>query len=117
MMQLTIDDAIAEFDVARFIGDMAGQRCADKAETMGFSTDAARAFVLNWLTEYGASWGEDITDAARKTAREDLSAHDDRAWGPVFASLARQHRIRCIELGMRRKGNGTAGARRWSLVQ
>lgn len=110
MTQLTIEDAIAA-------GDTGMQRCADKAETLGFSTDAARSFVLHWLTEYGASWGEDMTDAAAKTHRLDLVAHDQRAWGSVFSTLARQHRIRCIELGMRRKGNGTAGARKWSLVQ
>jgi hypothetical protein len=110
MRQLDIEDAIAA-------GQVAAQHCADKAESLGFSTDAARAFVLHWLTEYGPSWGEDITDAAHASCRADLHAHDDRAWGSVFSSLARRHRIRCVELGMRRKGNGTAGARKWSLVQ
>lgn len=109
-MQMTIDQAIAA-------GEAAMQRCTDKAEELGFSTDAARAFVLNWLTEYGPTWGEDITDAAHRAGRPDLVAHDDRAWGSVFSSLARRHRIRCVELGMRRKGRGTAGARRWALVQ
>jgi hypothetical protein len=108
--QLTLEDAIAQ-------GQQAGQLCADKAEELGFSTDAARTFVLGFLTDYGPSWGEDITDAARKTGRSDLHAHDDRAWGPVFGSLAHRNRIRCVEFGLRRKGNGTAGARKWSLVQ
>lgn len=110
MNQSTIFDAIAA-------GEQGMKACTTKAETLGFSTDSARTFVLNWLVEYGASWGEDIVDAARNAGRSDLVAHDARAWGSVFASLARQHRIRCIELGMRRKGNGTAGARKWTLVQ
>jgi hypothetical protein len=108
--QFTIDDAIAQ-------GEAAMVACTTKAEELGFSTDAARTFVLGWLQEYGPSWGEDITDAAAAVGRADLRAHDDRAWGSVFSTLARQHRIRCVELGMRRKGNGTAGARRWALVQ
>jgi hypothetical protein len=110
MTQFTIDDAIAA-------GEAGVQRCADKAESLGFSTDAARVFVLAWLAEYGPSWGEDIVDAAKATIRTDLSAHSEKAWGAVFSVLSRTHRIRCIEYGLRRKGHGTAGARRWSLVQ
>jgi len=109
-LQLSIDDAIAQ-------GERAAQACADKAESLGFSTDAARTFVLQWLREYGPSWGEAIVTAAERVGRSDLQAHDARAWGSVFSSLARRGRIRCIEIGMRVKGNGTAGARKWSVVQ
>lgn len=98
-------------------GDSAAQACTDKAQTLGFSTEAARAFVLHWLAEYGASFGEDIVDGAALSGRADLRAHTGKAWGSVFATLSRQSRIRCIEIGLRRKGNATAGARRWSLVQ
>lgn len=112
MSQFAID-----FEAARSEGDTAAQACTDKAETLGFSTDAARAFVLQWLTEYGASWGEEIVTAARSTGRTDLTAHKDQAWGSVFSSLRGRHRIRCVEIGMRAKGHGTAGARRWALVQ
>jgi hypothetical protein len=108
--QLSIEDAIAA-------GESGMQRCADKAESLGFSTDAARTFVLAWLAEYGATWGELIVDGAQKAGRSDLQAHDARAWGAVFSSLSRQHRIRTIEFGLRLKGNGTAGARKWALVQ
>lgn len=110
MSQLTIEDAIAA-------GQESMQECVEHAEELGFSTDAAKAFVLNWLAEYGPSWGEDIVDAAEKTHRLDLRVHDARAWGSVFSGLARQHKIRTVEIGLRRKGKGTAGARRWSLVQ
>lgn len=108
-MQLSIDDAIAATEQAM-------HACTAKAASLGFSTDAAKTFVLRLLAE-GPSWAEDIVDAAVATGRADLIAHDGRAWGSVFSGLARVHRIRCVELGMRRKGNGTAGARRWSLVQ
>jgi hypothetical protein len=108
--QMTIDQAIAA-------GEQAMQACTDKAETLGFSTDAAKTFVLGWLAEYGPSWGESMVDAAKATGRADLIPHEDRAFGAVFSSLSRQHRIRCVEYGLRVKGNGTAGARRWSLVQ
>jgi hypothetical protein len=110
MNQLRIEDAIAA-------GEQAMQACTDKAERLGFSTDAARAFILNWLAEYGPSWGEDIVDAANASGREDLRTHKERAWGGVFCGLSRTHRIHWVEIGLRRKGNGTAGARRWSLVQ
>lgn len=110
MIQVTIDEAIAQ-------GEAAMQACTEKAQSLGFSTDAARAFVLNWLAEYGPTWSEEIVDAAEKAGRSDLVGHDTRCWGSVFSSLARQGRIRCIEIGMRRKGKGTAGARRWSLTQ
>jgi hypothetical protein len=110
MQQLPIDLAIAA-------GDAAMQACTDKAESIGFSTDAARSFVLNALAEYGPCWGEGLVDLAHTSGRADLIAHDERAWGTVFASLVRRNRIRCIEYGLRRKGHGTAGARRWALVQ
>lgn len=98
-------------------GQAAMQACTDKAESLGFSTDAARAFVLNWLTEYGATPGEDIVDAAHKTGRPDLIAHDARAWGGVFASLSRQ-RIRCVRSDLpRKRGHGTSGGKLWAISQ
>jgi hypothetical protein len=108
--QLDIYDAIAA-------GESAMTACTDKAVTLGFSTEAARAFVLKWLGEYGSSWGESIVSAAQASGRADLVAHDTRCWGSVFSTLSRTHRIRCIELGMRAKGHGTAGARKWAAVQ
>lgn len=110
MSQLTIEDAIAA-------GQEAMQQCADKAESLGFSTDAARDFVIGWLALSGPAWGEDMVDAAERLGRADLRTHKPKAWGGVFSALSKKGRIRCIELGLRRKGHGTAGARKWSLVQ
>lgn len=110
MTQLTIDDAIAQ-------GETAMQACTRKAEGLGFNTESARSFVLNFLNEFGPSWGEDMVTAAEGVGRSDLTVHDARAWGAVFSSLSRRGRIRCVEIGMRTKGNGTAGARKWAIVQ
>jgi len=110
MEQLTLEHALAR-------GEEAMQACADKAEAQGFSTDAARAFILNWLAEYGPTVGEDIVDAAKATGHADLSPHKGQAWGSVFTTLRKSGRIHCVEICLRRKGHGTAGSRRWALVQ
>jgi hypothetical protein len=108
---LSLDSALAA-------GNAAAQACTEKATARGFSTDAAMAFALNYLREYGSSWGEDIVDAAKAAVRTDLQAHDGRAWGSVFSTLARRNRIRCVRSdGIRRHGHGTTGARQWALVQ
>lgn len=111
MNQLTIHDAITQ-------GTAAMQACTVKAESFGFCTDAARAFVLGYLQAYGPSWGEDIVEAAANTRRPDLAVHDGRSWGSVFSTLAKRNRIHCLRAdGIRRHGRGTAGARQWALVQ
>jgi hypothetical protein len=111
MSQLTIEDAIAA-------GQEAAQACNDKAESLGFSTDAARAFVLAWLAEYGPTPGEAIVEAAENTHRADLRGHDQRCWGAVFGKLSRDHRIRCLRSDLpRKRGHGTSGGKLWGLVQ
>lgn len=111
MEQLTIEHAIAT-------GHAAMARVTENAERLGFNTDAAREFVVAYLVAHGASWGEDIVDAAKASGLQVLIAHDGRAWGSVFASLARRNVIRCLRAdGIRRHGNGTTGARQWGLVQ
>lgn len=111
MSQATIFDAIAA-------GETAAQACADKAETLGFSTDAARSFVIRWLAEYGPTPGEELVEAARNTRRPDLIPHDGRAFGAVFLTLQRQHRIRCLRSDLPRKhGHGSSGGKLWALVQ
>ena len=103
---------------AREQGRAAAEACADKAErTTAFDTDKARTFVMGHLAAHGPSWGEDIVDAAKSSSRNDLQAHDGRAWGSVFSTLARQNKIRCLRAdGIRRHGNGCSGAKLWALV-
>jgi hypothetical protein len=109
--QATIFDAIAK-------GEQGMQACADKAESLGFSTEAARAFVINWLAEYGPTAGEDLVEAAEKTGRTDLRGHDQRCWGAVFGKLSKTNRIRCLRSDLpRKRGHGTSGGKLWALVQ
>lgn len=98
-------------DAARAMGAKAGERCADKAEALedGFK-ERATAFVLAYLERHGTSSGELITDAAKLAG---IRPHDDRAFGPVYASLARSGQIVAAGFCARRKGHGTAGGRLW----
>lgn len=121
MEQLDMLDSLARVPVrspARAKGEAAGEACATKAARVTqFDTDAARAFVLDYLAVHGASWGEDIVDAAVASKQPALISHDGRAWGPVFATLAARNRIRCLRAdGIRRHGNGCSGARQWALI-
>jgi hypothetical protein len=58
--------------------------------------------------------GETLVDVAKAHG---AVPHSDRAFGAVFQSLARRGLIRTVGFGLRRKGNGTAGARIWGLCQ
>jgi hypothetical protein len=112
MTQLSIDFT------PRQRGADAAEACTAKAEGLGFSTVAARAFVLAYLADQGPAWGEDVVDAAIATGCADLTAHDGRAWGSVFSTLSRLHQIHCLRAdGIRRHGRGTSGARQWGRVQ
>ena len=100
-------------DFARALGTEAGERCADKAEQVveGFRETAA-AFMVAYLRQHGVSTSELMTDAAKLAG---IEPHDDRAFGPVIATLARKKLIEFDGFCARRKGHGTAGGRRWKL--
>lgn len=102
------------YTTARKAGDLGGKLAADKAERHddGFR-DRATAFVLGYLQQHGVSSSELITDAAKLAG---IKPPDDRAFGPVYATLARKGRIVAAGFCMRRKGNGTAGGRLWRLA-
>ena len=99
---------------ARAAGERAGNKAADKAESQapGFC-EAAEAFVLGYLQQHGPTSGEVITDAAKLAG---IRPREDRAFGPVYGTLARQGRIKCAGFCIRRKGRGTAGGRVWALA-
>lgn len=99
---------------ARAAGAEAGDRAADRAERQddGFRERAA-AFVLAYLAQHGISSGELITDAAKLAG---IRPPDDRAFGPVYAALARRQQIVAAGFCARLKGHGTAGGRLWRLV-
>jgi hypothetical protein len=98
---------------ARAQGDWLANLAADRAEIDGMRfRELARDFVLRHLSGGKQATGEDIVDAAEAAG---ITAPDARAFGAVFGALARRQQIRCAGFAMRRKGNGTAGARVWEL--
>lgn len=103
-----------DYAPARAAGARAGKLAADKAERLddGFRERAA-AFVLGYLAQHGISSGELVTDAAKLAG---IRPPDDRAFGPVYATLARKGRIVAAGFCARRKGHGTAGGRLWRLA-
>lgn len=96
---------------ARADGEHFAGLAAEKAERMdpGFSL-RAQAFVLDFLKANGPATGEDVTDAAKAAGIVPL---EDRAFGSIYASLARRGLIAHAGVGRRRKGRGTFGAVVW----
>ena len=99
---------------ARERGEVAGQRAADRAERQddGFR-ERARDFVLGYLAQHGISSGELVTDAAKLAG---IRPQEDRAFGPVYAGLLRENKVRVVGLAPRRKGHGSLGAKLYELV-
>ena len=95
--------------------DAAMRRVAEKAEEAraGFA-EAARAFVIRYLTEHGATSGEVLTIACKEAG---ITPHDDRAFGPVYHALLRQRVIEKVGTVRRERGHGTAGGNVFALVK
>jgi hypothetical protein len=89
-------------EAMRAIVEYAGQRFLEQA----------KKFVLRYLAAHGESSGEDITDACVAAG---ITPHDERAFGPVYMSLARKGLIVKAGMTIRRKGHGTAGGNIWRL--
>jgi hypothetical protein len=99
---------------AKEAGELGSQRAEDRAMTKDPTFSArARAAVIAYLTEHGATSGETITDAIKSGG---IRPPDDRAFGNVYRLLARDNLIRCIGTCIRLKGNHTAGGRVWELT-
>ena len=94
----------------RRLGGLANMRAEDKDD--GF-TDRAKQFIVDHLRIVREAPGEDLVDIAKAKG---ATPPDDRAFGPIFASLARQGFIRSIGFALRKKGHGTAGGRIWGYV-
>lgn len=73
------------------------------AVARGFSSEAAAAFILEFL-KAGPAHAEPIIEAAKASG---LEAHDARAWGKVFQSLARRGLIVKAGAASRFTGNLT----------
>lgn len=100
-------------DLHRAAGETAGLACLEKAERGGFDGAAAAEYIVALLRADGPTAGEVLTDRAIAAG---FRPHDSRAFGPVYAALARRKAIRCVGYCERTKGNGTAGGRIWSLA-
>lgn len=97
----------------REVGEVAGTAALNTAQRLvGFNAIAVERFFIDYLSKHGQASGEDLTDAAKNAG---YVPHDDRAFGPIFASLARSRIIRVLDFAERRKGHGTSGARVWAL--
>lgn len=110
-----MNQVASDFTAAREQGRTAAEACTDKAErTTSFNTDAAGKFIVGQLVRYGDMSGEMLVDAAIAHGHR---PHDARAFGAVFAGLARKGLIRTAGYCLRTKGNATAGGRVWGLVR
>jgi hypothetical protein len=96
---------------AREAGAAAATACAAKAGAT--FTAQAKAEALAFLAGVEAASGEAITDVVKSRG---VIPHDDRAFGAVYASLAKAGRIKAIGYVPRNKGHGTAGGRLWKLA-
>lgn len=94
--------------------DQAMQSVGQKAEDVkpGFGQRAAD-FILRYLRAHGRKPGEVLTEACKAAG---IVAHDDRAFGPVYYSLAKRNLIRKVGTVKRLKGHGTAGGNVWEAV-
>jgi hypothetical protein len=100
---------------ARERGRQLGEACLDKAKRVSdFDTEGAQRFILGQLDRFGQASGEDLVNACKAHG---FRPHEDRAFGPVFATLSRRGLIRCVGYVERAKGNGTAGGRVWTRVR
>lgn len=113
-MQLAIDFDTPALPVAQAMGEIGMKRALDHAEAdePGFS-ERAQAFVLEYLRVHGVSSGELVTDACKLAG---IKPAEDRAFGPVYAVLARRKQIEFAGFCARRKAHGTSGGRLWRLA-
>jgi hypothetical protein len=97
------DDLAARDDAMDQVEQAAGEDFAERAAD----------FVVDYLTEHGASPGEAVTDACKAAG---IVPHDDRAFGPVYMRLSRAGRIVKVGTCPRTKGHYTAGGNVWAMV-
>lgn len=106
---------LLDYAASRKAGEIAASACAEKAERHGWDKAGARACILTALEEVGDDMsGEALVEWARELGYE---PHDDRAFGPIFASLLRAGLIVRVGECPRRKGNGTRGGSIYRLTR
>jgi hypothetical protein len=114
MNQASLNFEAPALATARAAGELLAEKAADRAERSDPDfRERAQTFVLRYLTEYGISSSELITDAAVLAG---ISPPDTRAFGSVYRKLSRENKIVCAGFCARAKGHGTAGGRLWRLA-
>ena len=74
---------------------------------------AAADFVLDHLRRHGDASSEQLTDACKAAG---IVPHDDRAFGAVYARLARSGAVVRVGTSVRMKGHGTVGGSLWRVA-
>jgi len=94
--------------------DVALDRVTARAErTDVLFSGKATTFILHYLQVNGATSSEKITDACKRAG---IIPPDDRAFGPIYLSLARAGLIIKTGVCIRKKGHGTSGGNIWRLA-
>jgi hypothetical protein len=75
---------------------------------------AAATFVLEQLAGGTEKTSEQLVDACKAAG---IKPHDDRAFGPVIARLARRGKIQKVRHAQREKGHGTSGGNVWRAAK
>lgn len=73
----------------------------------------AMQFTLGYLSEHQSQSGEAITLACKDAG---IIPHDDRAFGAVYARLAKLGQIEKCGFAQRKRGHLTSGGNIWRLV-
>lgn len=94
-------------DAMRQIAQHAEERRQDFARQ-------ARVYIVQYLEAHGPTAGEVLTAACKAAG---IRPHDDRAFGPVYMTLARRGVIEKVGSVRRELGHGTAGGNIWGLVR
>jgi hypothetical protein len=76
-------------------------------------TAAACKFVLAHLRAHGDASSEQLTDACKAAG---IVPHDDRAFGAVYAKLARARAVVRVGTSIRHKGHGSIGGSLWRVA-
>jgi hypothetical protein len=112
--QGAIEGGLPSPAVARAARDQAMTAVAARAEAQQPRfVEQAAVFVLAFLRQNGPTPGEMVSVACKAAG---IVPHDDRAFGPVYFTLARRGLIQRVGQVRRQRGHGTTGGNVWAVV-
>lgn len=111
MQQLPIE-FLTRAQFARALGAAAGEAAEQKASKNdpAFSANALD-FIVGYIRERGEATGEETTHAAVMAG---IKPHDERAFGPIYATAIRRKLIRVVRYVPRVRGHGSMGGKLYS---